>query len=366
MTVNRGTGNIRVYSVSQSLLSLLPQLIRLDGFKVNHKPKLASTSTKTTITPSSTDNSYNLTITDDANVQATYGYTGSQQPSEACALIFDPETQSFILDRIDTQFTFNLRSTPNNKSAKALASQHPQLETTAPDPESGEDDLFDEEGQITGDTNNPYDYRHFLKRRRTSSPEPIEAPSIAPPVRRPSRAKPKQRPRPQPKRASTPPREEADADNEDSDDGGLTIEMDPVTKPRPNRFNGAFAGLAGDGPISLRSAASSVSPAMRPESNSEESDEDVSDDMKLPSPLGRAPTPGDDDGEEEEEDQSPPPQQQPQPQPGQQEDEDDDAADLEAELEQALESQADGDEEGGGVEITQRYVQESSSESEEE
>lgn len=203
----------------------------------------------------------------------------------------------------------------------------------------------------------------------------LPTPRIAPPAHRQSRTKIRQRPhhhRPLPEKASTPPREEADADNEESDDGGLTIEMDPVTKPR-HRFGNAFGNISGEGPISLRSAASSVSPGggleidfghdssqeEEEEEEEEESDEDVPDDVKLPSPLARGvgmPM----QGVEVEE-----------------EDDDDDAGDLEAELEREMEREAEGDgdgdgEEGGGVGVglgiggTGGYLEESSSESEEE
>ena len=123
--------------------------------------------------------------------------------------------------------------------------------------------------------------------------------------------------------------------------------MEPDTKLH-RRLN-AFAHIdrTGSGPISLRSAASSLSPSGRQspdrpreeEESEEESDEDVSDDMQLPSPLTKAPTPV----ETREED-----------------DEDEDEGDLEAELQRELEK-ANGEEEESG-----RYVQESSSESEEE
>lgn len=156
--------------------------------------------------------------------------------------------------------------------------------------------------------------------------------------------------------------------------------MDPVTKPR-HRFGNAFGNISGDGPISLRSAASSVSPAggleidfghessqneeEDEEEDEEESDEDVPDDVKLPSPLARAattPMQGVTEQEEEEE-----------------EEDDEDAGDLEAELEREMEREADGEgeveEEGGGVGVgvetgvgagRSGYLEESSSESEEE
>ena len=310
---------------------------------MNHKPKSSAAATSAIIKPAKGSGGATLTLSN-AEGSDHYKYHGSQEPTTTCALIFDPRLQRFCLDKVDVDFKFNLRSTPGNRNAKSLASQYEQLSTTAQDPGSSEDDLV-EEG-AAADPDNPYDYRHFLKRQRTSSPEAADVPSTAfVPVRRPSRpkAKPKQRNRPQPKRDLPPAREEADADNEDSDDGDLTIEMEnPISRPR-GRFNGAFAGLSGDGPISLRSAASSVSPAPRAQESSSESDEDVSDDMKLPPPIGAmVPTPGE-------------------------EVEDEDDGDLEAELEQALESQADMDmDEGGGVAVTNNYAQQSSSESEEE
>ena len=136
--------------------------------------------------------------------------------------------------------------------------------------------------------------------------------------------------------------------------------MEPDIKPR-HRFN-AFAHLdrTGSGPISLRSAASSVSPAGRQspdhsgdevgeeveEEESEESDEDVLNETHWPSPLAKAPTPVEMhvEGEDEEEEE---------------EDEDEDGGDLEAELQRELEKV-------NGEEESRRYIQESSSESEEE
>ena len=388
MTPRNPTGTSQPYKVSPTLIYTARS--RLTRSLVNHHPKPSQPFKKTTITPAeSGGDNCNLHLIGD-NDRDAYTYAGSQQVSDTCALIFDPVTQTFTLDKIDADFTFNLRSTPTNKSAKALAAQYPQLETTAPDPTSSDEDeqSFDATEEV-GDPDNPYDWRHFLHRRSSSPEEPLvvieeaprPAPSIAPPARRQSRTKIKQRPhhhhhhhRPQPKRASTPPREEADADNEDSDDGGLTIEMDPVTKPR-HRFGNAFGNISGEGPISLRSAASSVSPGGgleidfggessqeeedAEEEEDEENDDDVPDDVKLPSPLAKGvgmPM----QGVEVEE-------------------EDDDAGDLEAELEREMEREAEADadgdgEEGGGVGVgvglgiggAGGYVEESSSESEEE
>ncbi|KAL8830348.1 MAG: hypothetical protein Q9191_001489 [Dirinaria sp. TL-2023a] len=357
---------------------------RTTSVELNHKPKLSESKTTSTITSSLAD-SFSLTIKDEDD-GSKYTYSGRQRPTEACVLIYDPTTQSITLDRLDSEFTFNLQSTPTNDDAQSLAKQYPHVKSEQSENEpDAAGEVPGSEGQDTeaaADPNNPYDYRHFLhqaKRRRTSSPEPrpniaaspaqrptlgsspVSRPSSRPPrpVAKPPRpaVKPKPRPRPQQKRPpSPPPREEADADNEDSDDGGLTIEMEPDMKRR-NRFMGAFdRDITANGPVSLRSAASSMSPAARDRRRdvSEESqgsrDADTTQELKPPSPrrspLARTP---------------------------QQEAEDE--AELEAELEMALEESTNHEESGVGLGIYDGIADgavngvvhdESSSESEEE
>lgn len=372
----------------------------------NHKPKQSAE--RTILTPKS-GNSYNLAIKLDGDNEGNeYVYTGTQQASNMCALIYDPASQTFTLDQISADFTFNLRATPTSKDRAALASQYPHLPTGAgaggeseESESNNSEDLFDENNPSTGaDVNNPYDYRHFLKRRRTSSPEPLPSstplpvPAASPPRRAPARAKPKARPHHRaPPKSSTaalsPPFQEADADNEASDDGGLTVELDPDVKPR--RFRGNFTHDVRDGPISLRSAASSASPAVSVESDEDDAegeDEDVDvEEFALEEGGGGGGGGGgtfltvgggrvEEDQEEDEEDED------------EVEEDDDDEGSLEAELEQALESQAD-EEDGGGVHVyrngvnglgvnglgvngvrtqveVSRVVDESSSESEEE
>jgi len=268
-----------------------------------------------------------------------------------------------VLDKLDTQFEFNLQSMPTNKDTQNLAQKYPHLNPKQPDPDlhvAGEVAASAApEGDDTGDPSNPYDYRHFLHegpnhRTPSPSPRPHAGSSPAPrpsttsspatrPIRPAARPKPRARP-PQKRAASPPPREEADADNEDSDND-LIIEMEPSDTKRRNRFMGAFdRDITSTGPISLRSAASSMSPAARI-ARGDGGDADV-EELRLPSPR-----------------RSPPvrtPQQ-----------EAEDEADLEAELEMALEEeQADGEEGGGGVGVVSGTVgarhEESSSESEEE
>ncbi|KAL8799873.1 MAG: hypothetical protein Q9182_005580 [Xanthomendoza sp. 2 TL-2023] len=298
---------------------------------------------------------------------AEYSYSGTQQPSGACALVYNPSTNSFVLDKLGVDFTFNLQSTPSNTNRNEVTSQYPQLDTGVSDMESEDGNLAElsasNVANITdADMNNPYDYRHFLKRRRSSSPEaPPSGPKLSPavPPRRLSRTNTKPKPRPrQMQRPNRPaPREEVKQVSDESDDEVLTIEMGD--DPKPRRFgNGAvvFNHDRRNGPISLRSAASSMSPAsMRHESGNEDvdSDKDV-EHLELPSPGGRS------DGYSVDGDEG--------------DDEDDDG--VIGDLMEAMESQAE--EEGEEAEEAEaiaraaedptirRTIEESSSESEEE
>lgn len=261
---------------------------------VNHKPHIPSSFKEVHISKpdAGPDHFYDLSISEGGH-DGKYLYRGKKRPSESCALIFDSASQSFVLDAVDDDYAFNLRGTPEDSNAKSWAGQYSQISLDASDHEDDVGPLEpsnneNEDPSAPGDPSNPYDYRHFMnKRRRTSSPEPPASfhpspaiHSIPSPFSRPSHrttnAPPRRRSKPhnsvpKPKSAQQPtslPREETtDADNEDSgddaDNGGLTIDMGDEPAPRRrDRFMGAFGGgtPGSTGPRSLRSAASSVSP----------------------------------------------------------------------------------------------------------
>ncbi|KAL8861877.1 MAG: hypothetical protein Q9178_001746 [Gyalolechia marmorata] len=300
-----------------------------------------------------------------------YNYTGAQQASGACALIYNPSAKALVLEKLDVDLTFNLQTSPSNADRSEVTSQYPQLDAGSSDMESEEgthaEPALDGSDPTGPDMNNPYDYRHFLKRRRTYSPEArLSRPSVSSAVapRRLSRTitKPKPRPRPiQRSKRPPPPAEEGKQDSNDSDDGGLTIEMGD--DPRPRRFgNGAvvFNHDRRNGPISLRSAASSMSPAsMKHDSGNEdlESERDL-EQFQLPSPAGRSngyhveEEGGDDDNEDEDDD----------------DDDDDDVVDhlIEAMESQEEEEEADAVARAAESQPIRRTIEESSSESEEE
>ena len=266
---------------------------------VNYRPKLSDSSTKSIITLSGgRKDGYDLSMTDENNGNS-YVYFGEQQASRTAALIYDPSNGSFTLDKIVSEFNFNLRSTPTNNDAASLASQYPQLGRGLQESNEDEADLLNEhpEGHDPDseppDPKNPYDYRHFLNSTRPGrSPSP-ELPHLATPTpshnavsspivvgssfSRPSHSsKPiKRRSHPRPRQPSPNPREEADADNEESEaDDVLTIDMGDSTteKNRPWRsvLGALNEGGRSSGPISLRSAASSMSPSLRGDSDVEE------------------------------------------------------------------------------------------------
>ena len=286
-------------------------------------------------------------------------------------MIFDPATQTFTLDRIDEDYSFaNDQTGDGSHSEDGLISA-----------------LIEQEGEA--DPDNPYDWRHQLRRMQEASPSPDPFDQLElDPLDSPSPEIPR---RDSYRQASTPPGEmsarsrseseqedhgfeveieqepsgrrgraqeqevEEDGQSEASSDGvGLEIIMDGSTDRKKWGRTRAFGEVDNGGPVSLRSAANSRSPVMRNNESSDNSDEDV-DQLRLGSPMQ----------ETKKEDKTQPLEE------GDVADEEDDdfEADLAADLDEAFQ-QGGGDEEeemdaGGGVPIG-RYVEASSSESEEE
>ena len=297
---------------------------------VNHRPKPSPGST-TTITPSHDKDIYNLSLKD-AEI-GEYKYAGAQHPSSSMALFYDPSEKAFVLDKLEAEFRFNLRSTPVHQDASDM---YPQLGSSEASKQVNGDGLFGDGSENeenaddeTPDPNNPYDYRHFLnKGHHTPSPLPSHAstpipnhtfnssPALLPtsphrpkptasasrptsrpsrPKERPPQAKPrylspqlpprrhqdssKARSKPKPKPKPKPDSKHSDSD---SDSNALVIDMGDsattsTTASKP--WRSALRVLNENtnnstGPISLRSAASSMSPSIRGGSPSSESDKD--------------------------------------------------------------------------------------------
>ena len=367
-------------------------------------PITNSKSTHKIIRPLPTPSTFNLSVSSTnpgSSVSTNTEYTGTQQDpdeaAESCVLIFSPSKQLFILDRLDSNVIFHRKGRTQN-GASGNDSSH------SDDGFDGSDDgLFgdekDEDDMQVADASNPYDYRHFINSASQSSAESQASSRQQSPVRKPSpyskpsssfkpsplngahrlvqQPKPgaKSKPKANPPRtvlpeASPPPapspfgNHSSDADEDDV----LTIELDDDPPKRKNRFYNAFQNLQGEGPISMRSAASSVSPGVlnhdidEDEEGDEvlelegaeegESDEDVEEreQFRLPSPVvGRT-------GVEEEEEESDVDEEEPKRVPVYEQDgieaeEENDIDEFEAAIARGFEEQQEGGGVGLGVDL---------------
>ncbi|EED19516.1 Dor1-like family protein [Talaromyces stipitatus ATCC 10500] len=196
----------------------------------NHKSKSATANQRAKITRSPTSQDvYNLIITDKAgNAEQTtleYKYKGSIDPSipvqgsEArnLVLVFDPSRKAFILEPVSTSLNFNLRAAPGKN--KEVIEQYEQLHTLGDDGDHASRDESDDEQPEDADQDNPYDFRHFLKKPEsekaksnlstTTTPDPhgtistpaMQATKVEAKKAAPSRPKQQTNPLRQPKRA---------------------------------------------------------------------------------------------------------------------------------------------------------------------
>jgi hypothetical protein len=115
----------------------------------NHQPN-QTTSRKAAIKP--TNSGYSLSMKDGDEI---YKYNGTRTSGEY-VLVFDSERRTFVMHKVDSQFNFNLVSTPWQTDSKALRDQYKQLAM----PVEREDEM---------DEDNPYDYRKFLKDESSDS-----------------------------------------------------------------------------------------------------------------------------------------------------------------------------------------------------
>jgi len=218
----------------------------------------------------------------------------------------------FVLERLDLTHTLNLTSAPWETDRHKLEEQYKLLDTEDSEYErlDGGDDSFDDDAKP--DDDNPFDFRHYIQsslaalspavrpeRVRGETPLQVSQTAsrtstpIARPARKPTSAFPASKPKPkakitsQPKPASPrvdrpahqdvpsvrlerkgtiqlprkpvrrPSVEEIQLDNLDDGDDGLVLEGADTHANSQRSLGRALAGTLGDGPISLRSAASS-------------------------------------------------------------------------------------------------------------
>ncbi|ORY14039.1 RNA polymerase II transcription elongation factor-domain-containing protein [Clohesyomyces aquaticus] len=142
--------------------------------KYNHKPPQTS-STRTTTLTSSTNDTYKLRLEDkdvgkDSDI---FTFTGQRTvPKKSYILLFDQSSQKCTLEPLSSSYTFNLQS----HNAANVSSTHTKIYPRKSKDDNADtgraagaesDDLFDanpDDADDEPDPNNPYDFRHFLKK----------------------------------------------------------------------------------------------------------------------------------------------------------------------------------------------------------
>ena len=252
-----------------------------------------------------------------------FQYKGSKwSKAGAYVLTFDGDGNGLVLDKLNSEYAFNLVTAPWEKDADKLAAQYKEV---VQDPSKSDHDglatsedgdgLFDDNDEP--DPSNPFDYRHYLKSSLKKSEEIQSSSTKATPAlfstkastttkppnttARPQIARTAQ-PRPRPAQAlrAPPPRVRLErrasekrsspaasaspvAADEGDDVDGLVIDMGDGYQPRKKQKSMLLTPQAPGRPISLRSAAASASPAAsvlgaalpEPGSGYEEDDEEV-------------------------------------------------------------------------------------------
>ncbi|KAL9097855.1 MAG: hypothetical protein Q9165_000181 [Trypethelium subeluteriae] len=149
----------------------------------NHKPQQASQKRTTTLKASSEDPQQLQLLIRDTNAEGDnkelYRYMGqSSSGKDVYAVLFDPQTRKCILAPVNSQYTFNLTSTPKEKDITKLQKQYDQIKLQEPTAGSSdaEEDLFgDARDQLSEDGSDTeasfFDWRNFISRGRSSSPD---------------------------------------------------------------------------------------------------------------------------------------------------------------------------------------------------
>jgi hypothetical protein len=327
----------------------------------NHKPLLSHPDTADSQVVHASDGSRVTLSLKDGHEE--YKYSGRRHGADdEYLLLLDESRQEFLLQKLASSYALNLTRAPSESDSSTLAQRYPQLRSDAhqdhdddDDHEDDDDDPEMDDGRVTlhpedAETDNPFDFRHYLHVQDLPSPalpavRPAAAPAHTPavsqtstrtntpltksirkqpavfapkPAKVPPKPRNKQKPTPQPEHSTRspplpehrpqrrteaevpavrvdpsattglalppkPPPKERHVDDELSlDSGDLILEgAEPQQSSYTSNHSKSSLGLAfsnglGDGPRSLRSAASSPaashihSPASQQGSSSDE------------------------------------------------------------------------------------------------
>ncbi|PHH54223.1 hypothetical protein CFIMG_003190RA [Ceratocystis fimbriata CBS 114723] len=211
------------------------------GVRYNHKPTNSENSGQGKLKPSIPGNhsSYDLSYTDNTG---DYGYSGSRTVDDGqYVLYFSPARKAFVLDRVDSTFHMNLKSTPT-ETAETLEKKHPPLGSSncADKPTTKErtkaagtkaaSAKASTKKAASKPVKEPKRKAPTKKGKAAAAAAPLVLPTAAP------EAPPKKvEELPKPKRPSN----EFEDDDDDDDDGGLTVEYPDADKRAPPTTLGA-------------------------------------------------------------------------------------------------------------------------------
>ena len=154
---------------------------RFYGIRYNYKSKNSSSKQTTTIKQGASNRTFDLNIDDfpEGRDPISFKYQGSVDPKSsasdrkptALALVFDQDKQVFVVEPISAELNFNLVAGPGQLR------QYPQLPVldALDDDEIDQQELFGEGGSSAAsedegpDSNNPFDYRHFMEQARATT-----------------------------------------------------------------------------------------------------------------------------------------------------------------------------------------------------
>jgi hypothetical protein len=280
----------------------------------NHKPALSSADApdRARLKPSIPGkiSSYDLNFADD---DGNYAFSGSRTTDDdQYVLYFDQERKAFVLDKVDSTFNMNLTRMPGNSDADDLSRRYSHIDLDKP-----AKDTSSTAAKSTGTAAKakPAPAPKTQQKASThSKPKPAEkkqqSKRMELPLPKPEPAKPKKS------------KFEEDEDEDEDDDGGLLIEYPGGEPPaRKNDFSPAF-------PTQRRFDDYMDQRESEADDEEGESDDEPDTNFKLPSPVNK----GVDTAAE--------PENKSEAANGANEDHDDDdgaTADLEGDLENALE-----------------------------
>nr|POE92320.1 hypothetical protein CFP56_70391 [Quercus suber] len=275
-----------------------PSAGALTSVRYNHKPSLSPRTGPASISRGQAGGATELSFP--VRDGQEYLYSGaSGDPSDVFVLL--PRGREMLLERLSSAHAFNLLRGPDEKDAGTLGKQYPQINLDEENDESGDEvegGLFgeDDDGEEAEvDPANPFDWRNYLNKEGgmqeespAQPPKKVDrkverkvAPSAAPTKKRkqppvkekatakrvkaseepfPAKAKPQRASRPAPPEIRLDRKASIRRSTVDVDDSGeLILEDDESTAAttKPSAMSLALSGHLGDGPVSLRSVASS-------------------------------------------------------------------------------------------------------------